>query len=156
MHSPFDPSHSTVVPFPSPLDPGAGLGDGGRAAPTFAPLIAVTARPAFSPRREYAFRDLVDLLALRGMESRSQVETLRRLADQCGLPLPKNPRTHAGRVQHGPLAIGRRSIWCALQVDAWLDRQGSPPPVAAAAAPPLPAPLRADLRSRARMLAGGR
>lgn len=134
-------ANRTIIPF---------------AAPRTAP------RPMTNARREYTFCEVSRLLALAG-ESRTQISYLRDLANQCGMPLPKNPRRFRGRLQTGPAMIGCKSRWCALEFDAWLDSQHTPPPGVGAMppsgaveqSPPLPAPVRADMRQRARLLAAG-
>lgn len=81
--------------------------------------------PACQPRRrEYALGDMVELLALDDLEQRTVIDRLRKLADQSGLPLPKNTRQWAGRIMRGSKVICAASRWCALAVDAWLDGQG--------------------------------
>ncbi|MFC0683202.1 hypothetical protein [Novosphingobium clariflavum] len=121
-------------------------------------------RPIANARREYSFADVVRLLSLSG-EPRTQIGYLRDLAKQCGMPLPKNPRRFRGLLQAGADMIGSKSRWCALEFDAWLDSQRTPPPGvglapshgAGAASPPAaaPAPIRVAMRDRARLLAAG-
>lgn len=105
--------------------------------------------PVANPRREYGLGEMARLLALTGLSRRCQIDRLRLLAEQCRLPLPRNPRVFRRRVQSGPAAIGAGSRWCALEVDAWLD---APPLPAAAEPPPLPG-LRAAMAARAAELA---
>lgn len=116
-----------------------------------------------NPRREYRFADVVRLLCLHG-EPRTMISYLRDLALQAGMPLPRNPRRHGGRLQTGADRIGSRSRWCSLEFDAWLDGHGAPPPAARGAVdargtvpvpPPVPAPVRQDMANRARALAAG-
>lgn len=151
---------------PSTLPPPAALGGDVVALFPSVAAPAPCARPtrfilprggALSARREYDFADMVRLCRLHRYAQRTQIDHLRLLASQAGLPLPKNARIHAGQVQTGPARIGARSVWCALEVDAWLDDQRSPPPAGGGAldVPPLPLADRDDLRHRARMLAGG-
>lgn len=73
-------------------------------------------------RREYTLADLIRLLKMQGTQRRTAIEKLRLLAEQCAMPLPKTPRIWRGRVQTGPAAIHARSVWCALEMDAWMDR----------------------------------
>jgi hypothetical protein len=106
-------------------------------------------------RRQYRFAQVARMLFLDDLEPRAQVDRLRKLHDQRGLPLPQNPRVWQGRVQSGAAAIGARSTWCAMEFDAWLDSWRNPtPPPAAAAVPPAPPTVRADCAARARQLAG--
>jgi hypothetical protein len=118
------------------------------------------AEPAFhAPRpfrpaaREY---DLGAIMILVGMAHRSRkvvIGTLRKLADQSGMPLPKTPRVHAGRICTGPDAIGTRSRWDAMVFDAWLD--GWMPPAPSASGPALSAAdpaLRRAMAARAAAL----
>lgn len=121
-------------------------------------------RPIANARREYSFSDVARLLSLSG-EPRTQIGYLRDLAKQCGMPLPKNPRRFRGLLQAGADMIGSKSRWCALEFDAWLDSQRTPPPgvglapphgAGAASAPAsAPAPIRLAMRDRARLLAAG-
>lgn len=120
-----------------------------------------TASFTMRPRRFYSFADMVKLCGLDQLEPRTAIEHLRLLAKQKGLPLPRNPRLYAGLIQTGPRAIGQRSQWDALAVDAWFDQ---PPPPGGGAAmpvpheqavPPLPAPRRIAMADRARQLASG-
>ncbi|KPH59168.1 hypothetical protein [Novosphingobium sp. ST904] len=121
-------------------------------------------RPIANARREYSFGEVSRLLSLAG-EPRTQIGYLRDLAKQCGMPLPKNPRRYRGHLQAGPSMIGSKSRWCALEFDAWLDGQRTPPPGvgiapsqgAAVGERPLPAaaPTRTNLLNRARLLAAG-
>lgn len=108
------------------------------------------------PRREYDFADMVRLLALHSLSVRTQIARLRLLAEQASLPLPKSVRVWSGRVVPGALAICQQSLWCALQVDAWVDMQGQPPPAASAMPPPrrLGAVDRDAMRQRAASLGG--
>lgn len=105
-------------------------------------------------RRRYRFADMVRLVGLEDFEPRTQVDHLRKLAAQCGLPLPRNPRVHGGKIMRGAAAIGQRSNWCALEIDAWLDGQHTPPPSAGALPAPAGPAVRAECRQRARLLAG--
>lgn len=119
------------------------------------PLPSIVRCAIAAPRREYSFAEVVRMLGMGALEQRTQVKQLRRLAVQGNLPLPKNPRFRAGILQSGEMRIGQRSVWCALEFDAWAAGQGNPPPAAAAAAvPPLPRSLRATLRHRAAVLGG--
>lgn len=112
-------------------------------------------------RRRYSFAQVAVLLSLDGTQ-RTMIAYLRKLHSQCDMPLPINPRLHKGEVQSGALLIGTRSVWCAIEFDAWLDSRRSPPPAAPGAfgapdVPPLPALVRDDMAHRAAMLGmGGR
>tara|TARA_R100001129_G_scaffold15957_3_gene10502 strand:+ start:12002 stop:12451 length:450 start_codon:yes stop_codon:yes gene_type:complete len=117
-------------------------------------------RRPFSARRKYSLSDMIRLCGLEEYERRTAIDHLRIYARQNGLPLPRNARVHKGRAITGPDAIGTRSSWDALAVDAWLD--GPQPPqgggalsstASAAGTPPVPAPCRADMADRARQLA---
>lgn len=105
---------------------------------------------AVARQRRYSFAQLVRLLALEALATRTQVDRLRKLHDQRGLPAPINPRVFDLQVQTGSAAIGRKSVWCALEIDAWLDVRGTPPSAAANPVPALPS-VRADCAARARM-----
>lgn len=110
-------------------------------------------RPA--GRRHYSFVDVCGLLTLVGQQ-RTQIAFLRDLHTQCGMPEPTNPRRWGGSILRGPAAIDSRSVWCAMEFDAWLDSRRSPPPAAFGAdVPPLPQHARQDMAQRARLLAGG-
>lgn len=140
---------ASILPFPSP----AGACSGSAAPPR--------GRPA--PRRRYDFAQLCAFLALDRLDQRTQVDHLRKLAHQRGLPLPLNPRLRCQHIVAGPASIGRRSIWCALEIDAWLDGQRTPPGAAMAqslrSVAAGPAAIRPDQRhdmlQRARQLGAG-
>jgi hypothetical protein len=143
-----------VFDFPHPALPGA------RAQAAAASASPASARlSGFRPRRFYRFADLVRMLALDdpAVTIRTQIEYLRRMHLQSGMPLPVNPRWWAGRLQHGAAMIGQRSKWCALEIDAWAEGERTPPgapPSAAGAAPPFPPLARQDMAARAQLLAG--
>lgn len=152
--------HGEVVPFPrshTPIAWPAADEEAPAAPPGSASPSTFAAR-----RREYGFADVVRLLCLHG-EPRTMISYLRDLAQQQGMPLPRNPRRFGGKLQAGAGRIGSRSRWCALEFDAWLDGPQAPPPAARAvdargahlSAPPVPAPVRLDLANRARALAAG-
>ncbi len=114
----------------------------------------------FTARRRYSLSDMIRLCGLDEYERRTAIDHLRLYARQNGLPLPRNVRVHRGRTITGPDAIGSRSMWDALAVDAWLDNPQPPQGGGAVSrpandrCPPLPAPRRADMADRARQLAG--
>lgn len=102
------------------------------------PAAAATfpqARPFVPARREYDLGAIAHLVGMAHCSRRVLIETLRKLAEQSGMPLPKTPRIHAGRVCVGPQAIGARSRWDAMVFDAWLDSWTPPPTLAGAVAP---------------------
>lgn len=111
----------------------------------------------FSPApREY---DLLAVARLTGMGHCSRkvlIGTLRKLAEQSGMPLPKTPRVHGGSICTGPTMIGARSRWDAMAFDAWLDGWTTPPPAAsgvlAAARAEAGAHVRTAMAERAAML----
>lgn len=122
----------------------------------FVPSNGVPIVGRSAPRtRTYGFAEVVTKLELGDADPRTQVKHLRAYAAQAGMPLPRNLRLFGQQVQRGPAAIGRKSVWCAMEFDAWLARGRTPPPVAAALdpTPPLPADRRAALRDRAAQLA---
>lgn len=144
-----------VLSFPGSLSPRLVAGAG---APVARPADAGARFPC---RRTYTLGDMIRLCGLEDYETRTAIEHLRLMARQKGLPLPRNLRVFGQQLISGPAAIGRRSKWDALAVDAWLDQ---PPPHGggAALAPPegtggrtLPAPRRVAMRDRARQLAAG-
>lgn len=101
-------------------------------------------------RRNYGFDDLVALLCLRPLAPRAQVQRLRLMASCAGLPLPRNPRVWGQQIVTGPDSICRASIWCALEIDAWIDMQGNPPPAAPASNPNrINHCMREEMRARA-------
>lgn len=116
----------------------------------------VQAEPSARPqsfRREYSLKDMVRLLGMQSCERRTAIDKLRLLAEQCGMPLPKTPRIWRGRVQTGPAAIYAGSVWCALEMDAWMDRGPAGTPDAGSAearpAPPVSTATRHAMRNRA-------
>lgn len=121
-----------------------------------------TRRPFAPRRREYDLEEVIELCGLGALTRRVAIDHLRDLAAEFGMPLPKNPRRHRGRVQPGALAIGARSRWCALLFDAWLDRPGPAGPASSSshavgqhkATPASPA-TREAMSQRARQLAAG-
>ena len=114
----------------------------------------------FAARRRYTLTEMIRLCGLEAYERRTAIDHLRLYARQNGLPLPRNARKHGGRAITGPDSIGARSLWDALEVDAWLDNPQPPQGGAAASvrshtvSPPVPAPRHADMADRARLLAG--
>lgn len=122
-----------------------------RTVPPNAPAPAPA--PAFMPRPAvYSIADMARLLSIPG-KPRTVISTLRRLAHDAQLPLPRNPRYHGGQLQRGPAAIGARSIWDAGAVEYWL----SGPPTGPAAAPATGRPsnsLRGQVSARAAQLRG--
>lgn len=140
---------STVIRFPR------------FAGPRPVPLVPPVAAPAFAARRRsYTLDDVIALCGLDGLSRRVAVDRLRELAQQAGMPLPKNPRRWQGVLQVGPLAIGTRSVWCALRFDAWLDRPRPAGPhdpgadQATAAPAPAARATRAAMAATAARLAG--
>tara|TARA_B100001179_G_scaffold193715_1_gene151286 strand:+ start:769 stop:1149 length:381 start_codon:yes stop_codon:yes gene_type:complete len=106
-------------------------------------------------RREttYNFARMVELFGLEERDGRTQVASLRRLAECEGLPLPKNARYWGGKRQRGPASIGQLSIWDAAAVNAWQNGQGGNAEPARITHPANAAPgLRAAMRGRARQL----
>lgn len=114
----------------------------------------------FSARRRYSLSDMILLCGLEDYERRTAIDHLRLYARHNGLPLPRNARVHRGKTITGPDAIGSRSTWDALVVDAWFDNPQPPQGGAAAATKtgerpaPVSAPRRAAMSERARLLAG--
>lgn len=78
------------------------------------------------PDREYSFAAMVQLFGLRSLSERAQVDTLRRMAENEGLPTPKNPRWRGGKAKRYHEAIGRKSVWNAQQVDDWRAQRDHP------------------------------
>lgn len=78
-------------------------------------------------RREYSLADVARLTGLAHVSHKALIATLRKLAVQAAMPLPKTPRIHAGRLCTGPAMIGVRSRWDALRFDDWLDDRTGPP-----------------------------
>lgn len=124
--------------------------------PIPAALPFVSARPFAPSRREYGLAEVARLTGLSHVSHKVLISTLRKLAEQAHMPLPKTPRIHAGKVCTGAAAIGMRSRWDALLFDDWLDDR-SPPGGAslapAKAAPSVPASVREDMAARAAMIA---
>lgn len=126
-----------VIPFNRPRTvPPAGP----RSAP-----IPVTA----GSRGEYAIGDLARALKLSHFDIRTIIDKLRQLAKTRNMPLPRTPRLVKGAEVSGPAAIYRRSRWDAGEIDAWMDDRGPAGPTAAAA-PPVPLPIRLEMAQRAR------
>jgi hypothetical protein len=106
--------------------------------------------------RRYRFVDMVHALALESYSQRVQIDRLRALAKQSGLPTPLNHRVWQGRPIFGADAICIRSEWDAAEVEAWLHAPDGPglPPIPPAMAMPAPVyDLHAEMKRRA---AGGR
>lgn len=104
---------------------------------------------------EYGVGELARALSLRHRPNRTIIDTLRILARDGGMPLPRTPRVRAGRLVEGPASIHLHSRWDAELVDAWLDnRSGGGSPVAAYGLPA--AGIDAELKRRAKAIAGTR
>ncbi|QQN75026.1 hypothetical protein [Croceicoccus sp. YJ47] len=116
------------------------------------PAPAEPARAFRSRPRNYRLSDMARLLGMEDNHPRTIIERLRLLAEQMGLPLPRNPRIYRGKIQRGAMAIGAKSQWDAAAVEHWLDRPTCPPG-GAAKAPPAPSNLRAVMADRAQKLA---
>lgn len=117
---------------------------------------AVATRPIQPSRREYTLADVARLTGLSHASHKVLIATLRKLAEQAAMPLPKTPRIHAGKLCTGAAMIGMRSRWDALRFDDWLDDRTGPGGGAAsagAALPPVTASLREDMAARAATLA---
>lgn len=144
---------ATIVSFPSPAAPGA-VPLPTRLAAAAAPTR--TLGTGLNPsRREYSLADVARLVGLSHASHRVVIGTLRKLAEQAHMPLPKTPRIHAGKLCTGSAMIGTRSRWDALRFDDWLDDR-TPPGGASApahAAPPVTAAVREDMAARAATLA---
>lgn len=134
---------ATIVSFPS------------RAAlPIAAPTLAT--RPIQPSRREYTLADVARLTGLSHASHKVLISTLRKLAEQAAMPLPKTPRIHAGKLCTGSAMIGMRSRWDALRFDDWLDDRTGPGGGAASIAsalPPVTATVREDMAARAATIA---
>lgn len=113
-------------------------------------------QPASAPReRVFSFARVVVECGLVDCDPRTQVDTLRRMAREDGLPLPMNPRYWRGARQLGPASIGRKSTWDAAAFLEWQARQSNQAaaPTARIAHAPTAAPsLRAAMQARARQL----
>ncbi|WP_225205063.1 hypothetical protein [Novosphingobium huizhouense] len=103
-------------------------------------------RPFVPATREYDINAVARLVGLAHVSQKVLIGTLRKLAEQSGMPLPKTPRIHAGIVQSGALSIGKRSRWDAMRFDDWLD--GWTPPGGAAAYPGALVPETASAATR--------
>lgn len=106
-----------------------------------------------TPRRRYTFAEMVKLFQLVGTP-RTQVDYLRDMHTQQRLPLPVNPRRWKGVLQQGAATICRKSVWCAVAVDSWLDGAPGAPTSGAGLPLPTPAPVRNQMRATAARLAG--
>lgn len=134
---------ATVIPLP-----------GGHCAVPGTPPADSPRQAAIRSRRHYSFADVVRLLGIDG-QPRTQVDYLRDLHRQQGLPLPINPRRWRGVFQRGAAMISTRSKWCALEMDAWLEGHGNTPQGGAALdLPSAPPSVHATLRHAALRLAG--
>lgn len=141
-----------VIAFPAPSS---------AMLPVTAAAVAAWGAQPVRARRKYSLTDMIRLCGLDQYERRTAIEHLRLYARSNGLPLPRNARVHGRQVITGPEAIGARSQWDALLVDAWLDDPrppcgGAAASASAASAPPVPAPRRAAMAERARQLAAAR
>lgn len=130
---------------------------GGALGGTMAPRAP--SRPFAQARREYTLWEVARLTGLAHVSPKVMISTLRKLAEQNGMPLPKTPRVHKGRIVTGPRAIGRRSRWDALRFDDWLD-DWTPPgggaigrAIAAPAVPAVSRAMRDGMAARAAELA---
>lgn len=111
--------------------------------------------PAASSASEYRFGRVVALLGMGALDSRTQLEQLRALAEREGMPLPKNPRFWRGIRQLGAASIGRKSVWNARAFDEWHETRGSnaAPVASPRGGRPAAAPgLREAMQRRARQL----
>lgn len=138
---------ATVIPFTahrSPRRHAAPL------PPDTKPLPATAGRGG-----QYALADVARPLGLHHKSIRTIIDTLRALARHSGMPLPRTPRVVCGKPLAGPQVICKDSRWDAGEIDAWLDGRGPAGP-AAAVAPCLPTPIRADMARRALQIGAGR
>ena len=103
---------------------------------------------------QYALADVARPLGLHHKSIRTIIDTLRALARHSGMPLPRTPRVVSGKPLAGPQVICKDSRWDAGEIDAWLDGRGPAGP-AAAAAPSLPMPIRAEMAQRALRIGAG-
>jgi hypothetical protein len=115
---------------------------------------ALPSLPVTGGRRgEYAIGDLARELRLTHYRERRRIiDALRALARHKGMPLPRTPRVHAGKVVDGPGSIHLHSRWDAGEIDAWLDGRTTPGG-AGALRIELPPPLRAEMARRAQEIA---
>lgn len=138
---------ATVTPLFPPSAPPP------RVMPAIAASHAGTPLPQTGGRRgEYAIADIARELSLLHRSIRTIVDTLRALAKDAGMPLPRTPRVLKGEVVRGPRSICKDSRWDAAEIDAWLDDRPPTAPAGAARARPLAPPLRAQMAVRARLL----
>lgn len=86
-----------------------------------AAALSAPSRPFEPSRREYTLADVARLTGLAHASHKVLISTLRKLAEQAHMPLPKTPRIHAGKLCTGAAMIGMRSRWDALRFDDWLD-----------------------------------
>lgn len=121
---------------------------------------ALATRPIQPSRREYTLADVARLTGLSHASHKVLIATLRKLAEQAAMPLPKTPRIHAGKLCTGAAMIGMRSRWDALRFDDWLDDRTGPygggsggAASAGATLPPVTASVREDMAARAATLA---
>lgn len=106
--------------------------------------------------RFYDLGQVARLVGLIGssVTRRRQIETIRRLVADAGLPAPHNHRWRKGKHCKGAAAVCAASVWDAAKVDAWFE-QPEPGAPGAASAAPAPADWREEMRARAASLAGG-
>lgn len=113
---------------------------------------------ALHQQRDYGLVEIARKLALAHLSRRSIIATLRRLADSDGLPLPLNPRFHAGAAQRHSRRIGARSRWDAADFDDWLAHyragNGASANTARPAVNAKPTSLHTELARRAAKIAG--
>jgi hypothetical protein len=76
------------------------------------------------------FMDFAELTARLGLDlyadRRTQIEKLRLLHDQAGMPPPHNPHSRAGRLLFGADAIHAGSLWERGRMLMWLDNPIGP------------------------------
>lgn len=92
-----------------------------------APLARPRGLHGVQRRRFMDFGELTSRLGLDAyVDRRTQIEKLRLLHDQAGMPSPHNPHSRAGRLLFGADAIHAGSLWERGRMLTWLDNPIGP------------------------------